>query len=109
MAYRRSISACFGALACVVGLVVATPAGAKSSDNAPAAAKAVAWLDTQQQADGGFEVSGFAGFETPDAVLAIAEQAQAGATWSTSEALAAVQATTNATGKTPLDALDDLA
>ncbi len=109
MAYRRSISACFGALVCVVGLVVATPAGAKSSDNAPAAAKAVAWLDTQQQADGGFEVSGFAGFETPDAVLAIAEQAQAGATWSTSEALAAVQATTNATGKTPLDALDDLA
>jgi LPXTG-motif cell wall-anchored protein len=109
MAYRRSISACFGALACVVGLVAATPAGAKSSDNAPTAAKAVTWLKTQQQADGGFEVSGFAGFETPDAVLAIAEQAQAGATWSTSEALAAVQATTNATGKTPLDALDDFA
>ncbi len=109
MAYRRSISACLGVLACVVGLVVATPAGAKTSDKAPTAAEAVTWLATQQQADGGFEVSGFAGFETPDAVLAIAEQAQTGATWSTSEALAAVQATTNATGKTPLDALDDFA
>jgi LPXTG-motif cell wall-anchored protein len=109
MAYRRSSSACFGALACVVGLTVATAANAATSDNATAAAKAVTWLETQQQADGGFEVSGFAGFETPDTVLAIAEQAQTGTTWSTGEALAAVQATTSSAGKTPLDALDDFA
>ena len=109
MAYRRSISACFGALACVVGLTVATPANAATSDSATAAANAVKWLKTQQQPDGGFEVSGFAGFETPDAVLAIAEQAQTGTTWSTTEARAAVQATKSSAGKTPLDALDDFA
>ena len=48
----------------------------------------VAWLATRQQANGGFEVAGFDGFENPDAILAIAANAQTTATWSTSEALA---------------------
>lgn len=44
---------------------------------------------------------GFA-FTTPDAVLAIAEAAQTGTTWSTSEALAAVTAFTNPQSQNPL-------
>ncbi len=53
---------------------------------------AVSWLVAQQQPDGGFEVAGFPGFETRDAALAIAEDAQTGGTWSTTEALNAVAA-----------------
>ena len=41
-------------------LVAASPAPATSS----AVTGAIAWLRTQQQADGGFEVAGFPGFET---------------------------------------------
>ena len=85
-------------------------AGAADPASTTAATKAVAWLKTQQQADGGFEVAGFPGFETPDAILAIAESAQTGSTWSTAQALAAVQAVhASGTGKTPLDAIDAFA
>lgn len=66
------------------------------------------WLVTQQQTDGGFEVSGFAGFETPDAILALAEDAQQQEAWSPDQARAAVQAVTR-NGKTALDAIDDFA
>ena len=41
-----------------------------------AANKATTYLKSQQLADGSFEVAGFPGFETPDAILAIAETAQ---------------------------------
>ena len=94
--------------AVVASCVLVAPAGATDPASTTAAAKAVAWLVTQQQADGGFEVAGFPGFETPDAVLAIAEGAQTGPTWSTAEALAAVQALHygGSGGPTPLDALD---
>lgn len=74
----------------------------------PVVTKAKAWLITQQQADGGFEVAGAPGFETPDAVLALASSYQTGATWDRASALAAVQATDNGVGKDPLDSLDDL-
>mgnify|MGYP003337211592 FL=1 len=106
----------------ILGLAAATPL---VSGNAPAGAAcapagspavaatprdgavaAVAWLLTQIQPDGGFEVAGFPGFETPDAVLAIAEAAQTGSTWSTSEARAAVQAVVGPCGATPLAWLD---
>ena len=69
---------------------------------------ATTWLKSQQLADGSFEVAGFAGFETPDAVLAIAENAQTSATWSRSEALNAVLATKRGSN-TALHAIDDLA
>ena len=72
------------------------------------AADATAWLVDQQQPDGGFEVAGMAGFETPDALIAIAENAQTSSAWDKSLALAAVQATTT-NGKSPLDYVDDLA
>lgn len=102
---RRTKSAIAGAVALVVSFVLAgcvpTPG--------QAASKAVDWLATQQQPDGGFEVAGFPGFETPDAVLAIAEDAQTGTTWNTAEARAAVEAVTTGGGKDALDYLDDFA
>jgi hypothetical protein len=67
---------------------------------------AVAYLKTQQQADGGFEVAGSPGFETPDALLAIAEGGQTAYFWNQAEALAAVQAVTK-NGHSALDYLDD--
>jgi hypothetical protein len=80
-------------------------------DHAPsraAAANATSWLRTQQQADGSFEVAGFPGFETPDAIIAIAENAQQQAKWSRAQARAAVEATRR-NGTSPLHAIDDLA
>ncbi len=62
----------------------------------------------QQQADGGFEVAGFPGFETSDAILAIAENAQTELTWNPAQARAAVANVVRG-GKTPLDAIDDFA
>lgn len=86
----------------VLPLVPGAPAGA-----APASADdAVAWLATQQEADGGFEVANFAGFETSDAIYAIAAAGQASTTWNEEDALAAVEAVTTG-GKDPLDAVDD--
>jgi len=84
--------------------VTPTPARASSA----AIASAVSWLRSQQQPDGGFEVAGFPGFETPDAVFALAATAQSGGGWSTSAARAAVLGTTTPAGATPLDALDAL-
>jgi len=66
------------------------------------------WLVTKQQPGGGFEIAGFAGFETPDAILAIAEDAQQQATWSQAQALAAVTAV-RVGGKSALDWADDFA
>lgn len=72
-----------------------------------AAARAVAWIAAQQQADGGFELAAFPGFETPDAVLAIAESAQVSDTWDATRARNAVTAIV-ASGHNPLHNLDDL-
>lgn len=86
------------------------PAGAAPALDARATDEveaAVAWLATQQQADGGFEVAQFPGFETPDAVLALAAAGQSGPGWDTEEALAAVTAVTTEGGLDGLDALDD--
>lgn len=72
-----------------------------------AAARAVAWFAAQQQPDGGFELAGFPGFETPDAVLAIAESAQVGDTWDATRARNAVTGLVRK-GHNPLHNLDDL-
>jgi hypothetical protein len=71
-----------------------------------AAAAATTWLDGQQLTDGSFEVAGFPGFETPDAVLAIAENAQTVRKWSPATALAAVQGVKRK-GHSALHALDN--
>jgi hypothetical protein len=103
MHVRRAV-ACASTFA-VALLVLSGTAGA--ADTATTAANAVTWLKTQQQPDGGFEVSGFPGFETRDASLAIAEQAQTGSTWSTTEAHDALAALPfGGSGPTPLNALD---
>lgn len=83
-------------------------AGAQASWTARnAAARAVAWLASQQQPDGGFELAGFPGFETPDAVLAIAESAQVSDTWDATRALNAVTRITR-NANNALHNLDDL-
>ncbi len=87
-------------------------AGAVDPASITAANDAVAWIITQQQPDGGFDVSGSQGFETPDAVLAIAEAAQTpGTPWNTATAFGAVTAIEygGAGGPNPLDSLDDWA
>jgi hypothetical protein len=105
MMHLRRAVACCGALAVSLVAISSTAQAADPASNA-AAASAVSWLKTQQQSDGGFN-DAFPGFETRDATLAIAEQAQTGATWSSTEGLAAVQATQAAgTNKTPLDFLE---
>ena len=70
------------------------------------ASTATAWLLTQQQTDGGFEVAGSPGFETPDAILAIAENAQQQYGWDKTQAKNAVLARVK-NGHTPLHAIDD--
>lgn len=105
----RTLRACaIAVLTALVALsgsfVTSTPARASTA----AIASATSWLRTQQQPDGGFEVAGFPGFETPDAVFALAAAAQSGDGWSTAAARAAVLGTTTPSGATPLDALDAL-
>jgi hypothetical protein len=108
----RRVLACISALALTALLSSSVaPAGAADPADQSAAAAAVAWLKLQQQSDGGFEQTTFAGFETTDVVLAIAEQAQTGTTWSTAEARSAVESLHfggTPSGKTPIDYLVDL-
>lgn len=99
-------------LALGVGLSLVAPFGAAVADGAPAPDPVVtgarSWLLTQQQADGGFEVAGFAGFETPDAIWALAAAAQTGPTWDAPAALAAVTGVESSASNDPLHAIDDL-
>jgi len=87
MSLRRALAVLLGAALPVAALAAPGPAGAATTFD-PAAARG--WLLDQQQADGGFELSGFPGFETPDAVLALAAVGQTGTGWDEAEALAAV-------------------
>ncbi|MGB2757539.1 MAG: prenyltransferase/squalene oxidase repeat-containing protein [Acidimicrobiia bacterium] len=97
------------------------------------ATKGVTYLAGQQRVDGGFEVAGFPGFETPDAIAAIAANANVNSlavvpepicaegqscpapaenrtrAWSTETARSAVAAVKTAGGKTPLNAIDAFA
>lgn len=98
------------ALAAAITLpLIAAPVSAADpgpSTRSPAAIDAAtAYLITQQQPDGGFEVAGFPGFETPDAVLALAAAGQSGTEWDEGQARAAVEAV-RTSGEPALDALD---
>ena len=75
---RRGLVALVGVCLAVVSLsTFGVPARAGAlSPAGEAADRAVAWLVTQQLPDGGFELAAYPGFETPDAVLAIAMAAQ---------------------------------
>ena len=120
MLRRVPVRALAVALVCALGaLAFPASAGTDTED-------AVDWLATQQEPDGGFEVADFPGFETLDAVLAIAANAQIPEatssaararatsstgtpapvpTWSTAKARSAVAAVTNG-GKSALHYLD---
>jgi S-layer homology domain len=94
------------AIAGLLTLLLILGASAPGAGADPHTDAGIVWLEGQQLADGSFEVAGFPGFETPDALMAIATNAQTTNTWSTAEALAAANAVDNG-GKTGLDWIDD--
>ncbi len=108
MRRHRRARAVAGACCSILLLGAFRFGGFADQQSQAAAAKATTWLDKQQQRGGGFEVAGFPGFETPDAVLAIASNAQTTRHWNKKRALHAVEAVVK--GKhSALHALDDLA
>jgi hypothetical protein len=106
--HRFRIRAGFAALAVVLVATGCKFTGFGDSGIGSTTQKARDWLVTKQQTGGGFEVSGFPGFETPDAILAIGEGAQQQAGWDADQARAAVRAVKNG-GKSALDWADDFA
>lgn len=110
MQFRRTLAMGLG-LSLVTPLALpASPAGAATpAEQAAAVSGAEAWIRAQQQADGGYELAGFPGFETADAALALAVAANDAEVpvWSTTAALEAASAE-NEEGKDALDSLDDL-
>ena len=112
---RRSTPVLGAALLSVAAIAPALlPAPAAAADavtpQVPTAldsAAALTYLATSQQADGGFDLSGFAGFETPDAIHAIAADANQGRPWDPAVAAAAVRRFQK-DGNDPFDAIDDL-
>jgi hypothetical protein len=106
--HRFRIRAGFAALAVVLVATGCKWTGFNDSGIQSTSQKARNWLVTQQQTGGGFEVSGFDGFETPDAILTIGEQAQQQAAWDADQARAAVRAV-KVGGKSALDWADDFA
>ena len=96
-----------GVVAFAASLSACRLTGFNDTPSKTTASSATAWLLTQQQTDGGFEVAGSPGFETPDAILAIAENAQQQYGWDKTQAKNAVLARVK-NGHTPLHAIDDL-
>jgi hypothetical protein len=89
----------------VSALVVGAVAPSAGADQVTA--DGITWLTDQQRADGGFELAGFPGFETPDAILAIAADAQTTPDWDEAAARAAVEAVvTDPGGLSALDWID---
>lgn len=103
MTIRRSLIAGLGVA--LLAPLAAPAAAAPAPDQG--VVRATQWLGSQQQADGGFELAGFPGFETSDAVFALAGTTQTGTAWDASQALAAVEAY-SVGGLDALDAIDDL-
>ena len=97
----------FVALFSAVIFMLLAGAGPAAGDTAAG----VAYLDTTQQANGGWDAGPATEFVTTEAILAIAEQAQTGAAWSTAQALAAVDGFNHPTAPNndPLDFADDMA
>ena len=106
--HRFRIRAGLGALALVVAATGCKYTGFPDAGITSTTQKARNWLVTKQLAGGGFEVGGFNGFETPDAIRALAEAAQQQVAWNTAQARAAVRAVTIG-GTSALDWADDFA
>jgi len=94
------------ALLAIISVLV--PYDQADSSSAPVT-NGITWLRSQQQPDGGFETEGYPGFETSDAILALAQSAQSGGAWNYDAARAAVLGTSTATGNTPLNEIDNYA
>jgi hypothetical protein len=92
----------------VLASVLFGASGADAQPRADAVDAAVDWLVGQQQPDGGFD-GVIVGAETPDATLALAESAQTSAEWSTRAAVERVEAARSSRGRTPIDAVRELA
>lgn len=106
MEIRRSLAVGVG-VAVLAPLALALPASADLPPD-PVVISARAWLVDQQQADGGFELAGFGGFETSDAALALAQASQVDGLWDPATARDAVEDVQTAGGKDALDNIDDL-
>jgi hypothetical protein len=106
--HRFRIRAGFAALAVVLVTTGCKWTGFDDAGVRTTTDKARGWLVTKQQPGGGFEVSGFDGFETPDAILAMGEAAQQQAAWNPDQARAAVRAV-KVNGRSALDWADDFA
>src|SRR5262245_14863942 len=100
-----------GAVASVLVLTLVLAAcrytGFNDTPGKTTASSATQWLVKQQQSNGGFELAGALNFETSDAILAIAENAQQQAAWNPTQARTAVLATVK-NGHNPLHYIDDL-
>jgi Prenyltransferase and squalene oxidase repeat len=98
----------------LVVLLVALAAGSLAPGGPAGAdtASGVAFLATTQQPNGGWDTSPASEFATTEVILAIAEQTQTGSSWSTAQALAAVDAFDflgNPANPDPLAFADDMA
>jgi hypothetical protein len=103
----KRFGAVLGVVTCAVAMSACRYTGFLDAPSKSAAATATGWLVDQQQPDGGFELAGFAGFETSDAILAIAENAQQQAEWNITQARTAVRAV-KTNGHDALHYIDDL-
>jgi hypothetical protein len=106
---RFALPGLAAAVSAAVALAPLTPVGAADARSTDVATRAVAFLASQQRSDGGFGEgeAGFAGFETPDVVLALAEVAQTTLVPDPAAALAKVRSVRK-DGRDGLDYLDDL-
>ncbi len=99
-------------LSAALVVLAAAPAAPATPESGAAADAAVSFFDSTQLPSGGWDPSDptdfSCGFTTVDVALAVAEAGQSGATWSTTEARAAIEAVENG-GNDALDYLDDQA
>jgi hypothetical protein len=103
MKFKRPIAAAVG-----FGLLVPLAACYPHEPDPVKTQSATQWLIGQQQSDGGFETAKFAGFETPDAIFALAETAQTQPFYDTAAARQRVASVSTTSNKTALDNVDAL-
>jgi prenyltransferase beta subunit len=114
MSRRTVVAGVSVALATVLTGSLGAPADAATTIQRAVAERGVAYLAAQQRSDGGFGPSEdpagqpYAGFETPDAVLGIAEAAQSTLAYDAAAGLAAVRSIRK-DGHDGLHYLDDVA
>jgi hypothetical protein len=109
---RRVLVRRIGALACAslaAGAIAGPASAAVTAPDRAAASRALAWVASQQQDDGGFELAGGFLSESIEAVLAMSAAAQTTDRSSAAQAARAVHAVATDEGLTALDYLDDLA